>query len=75
MTIEKVKNIGQVGNYTIDGFKCTCDKCGITETVPQKGIGNVMTSLPSNWLYVQQLEFKIQSHYCRMCGLEIGIGC
>lgn len=75
MTIKSIKNIAKIGNYSINGFEYTCDKCGVVEKVPQKGIGNVITSVPDDWVYVQQLAMDIKSHYCRACGIEIGIGC
>lgn len=75
MNVIEVKNIGTIGGYSIDGFLFTCDRCGITKTVPKKGINNVIRSFPESWVYVSQKEFKIESSYCRECGKEIGIGC
>lgn len=75
MAVKEIKNITTVGTYAIDGFEFTCDRCGITETVPKKGVNNISLSFPDDWVFVSQKEFKIENHYCRSCGKEIGIGC
>jgi len=75
MSIVEVKNIANVGNYSIDGFIFTCNRCGITETVHKKGINNPFISTPDDWVFVSQKSFNISNHYCRSCGKEIGIGC
>jgi len=75
MSAIEVKNIATVGVYSIDGFKFTCDRCGINETVTKKGFNKVFLSIPDDWVLVMQREFNIESHYCRSCGQELGIGC